>query len=82
LILPGDSTTAKDAGSGTLYVNLTSESNTASPANANIGIIVGGAAGGAVVFVFALFLLWKVRTMLKRSQVNVEPSPAVLKRPP
>ena len=63
-------------------MNLTSESNTASPANANIGVIVGGAVGGAAVFVLALYLLWKMRTILKRPQVNVEPSPVVLKRLP
>ena len=46
-----------------------------SPANANIGVIVGGAVGGSVVFAAALYALR--RRMLKMPQVNVEPSPAL-----
>jgi hypothetical protein len=77
MIHSGASTTAKDVGSGTPYVNLTSGSNTESPspASANIWGIVGGAVGGAVVFIAALYALWrKMQTMRKMREVK--PSPA------
>ena len=77
LIHPGVSTTAKNAGSGTPDLNLTSDSNTASPPNSNIAVIVGGAVGGAAVIVAALYLLRrKMLTMPKMPEVDDEPRPA------
>jgi hypothetical protein len=58
--------------SGILYVNQTSDSsNPGSPASANIWGIVGGAAGGTIIFVAVLYSLWRKKRQVDQVKVKM-----------